>query len=75
MTLFTAFLFKDLSKVEVHVTVTKDGEFLFQYLIAEQLMEQLLLIVQQIQTLLDILNGYIHDEKEELVAGVPTSPF
>ena len=32
-------------------------------------MEQLLLIIEQIQILLDILNGYTHDEREELVAG------
>ena len=32
-------------------------------------MEQLLLIIQQIQIVLDILNSYTHDEKEELVAG------
>ena len=55
--------------MEVHITVTEDGEFLFRYLIAEQSMEQLLLIIQQIQVLLDILNGYTHDEREELVAG------
>ena len=55
--------------MEVHATVTKDGEFLFRYLLAKRLMEQLLLIIQQIQILLDILNGYTHDKREELVAG------
>ena len=55
--------------MEIPTTVTKDDEFLFQYLIAERLMEQLLLIIQQIQVILDILNGYTHDEREELVVG------
>ena len=55
--------------MELQATVTKDGEFLFRYLIAEQFMEQLCLIIQQLQILLDILNGYTHDEREELVAG------
>ena len=32
-------------------------------------MEQLLLIIQQIQAVLDILNSYTHDEREELVVG------
>ena len=32
-------------------------------------MEQLLLIIQQIQAVLDILNSYTPDEREELVAG------
>ena len=32
-------------------------------------MEQLLVIIQQIQILIDILNGYTHDEREEMVEG------
>ena len=61
--------FKDSFKVEAQVIITKNGEFLFRCLIAEQLTEQLLLIIQQIQAALDILNSYTHDEREELVAG------
>ena len=55
--------------MEAQVIITKNGEFLFRCLIAKRLMEQLLLIIQQIQAVLDILNSYTHDEREELVAG------
>ena len=61
--------FKDSFKVEAQVIIIKNGEFLFQCLIAERLMEQLLLIIQQIQAVLDILNSYTRDEREELVVG------
>ena len=38
-------------------------------------MEQLLVIIQQIYKLLSILNSYTQEEREELLAGVPTFPF